>query len=156
MIKTASKAEKYIMQNFRVKRNYLKAQTRLRVLEDLVNKSPEHAENLPKTSTFYVEDNKAQCAETNSDMKNLLAEKSRLDFASFINGISDVYSGADSDSSTTKLYLDPPSPQNINDGDTLFRRLCTDEVKMEPVSPPSSPAPIEQEKINLQSRFLHL
>ena len=55
MIKTASKAEKDIMQNFHVKRNYLKAQIRLRVLDDLVNKSPEHAENLPKTSKFLRE-----------------------------------------------------------------------------------------------------
>jgi len=111
------------------------------------------SETLPKTPSFYVEDNKAQCAETNSDMKNLLAEKSRLDLLDFasLNGISDVYSGPDSDASTNKLYLDPPSPQNINDVYTLSRRLCTDEVKMEPVSPPSSPAPLEQEKINLHS-----
>jgi len=107
------------------------------------------SENLPKTQNFFVDDNKSQCAETNSDMKNLLAEKSRMDFVTFIN---DCYNGPDSEAtSTTKLYLDPPSPRNINDGDNLFRRLCADEVKMEPESPPASPSPLEQEKINLQT-----
>ena len=72
MIKTSSKAEMDIMQNFRVKRNYLKAQTRLMVLEDLVNKSPELAENLPKTSKFLREHLMTEGLELDSDCKLIL------------------------------------------------------------------------------------
>eukprot|EP00092_Neocalanus_flemingeri_P102028 GFUD01130477.1.p1 GENE.GFUD01130477.1~~GFUD01130477.1.p1 ORF type:complete len:306 (-),score=91.74 GFUD01130477.1:105-1022(-) len=52
IVKTSATAEKQIIQNFREKRNYLKAQIRLRVFEDLTNKTPEQAVELPKTIKF--------------------------------------------------------------------------------------------------------
>ena len=104
---------------------------------------------LKPKQTDYFEEQKTP--EGNIDMKTLLAEKSQMDFACFMN---DCYNSDDSpqqhqqpqqqqdSDDVTKLYLDPPSPESIND-DSLLRRLCAEEplIKLEPDSPPATPPP---------------
>jgi len=55
LLKTTAKAQKDIFQYFRYKRNYLKSQVRLRILQDLTNKTPEQAIELPITVSFLRE-----------------------------------------------------------------------------------------------------
>lgn len=55
MIKKTAKAEKDITSKYRDNRNYLKSQIRLRVFEDLSNKTPTAASKLPKTVKFLRE-----------------------------------------------------------------------------------------------------
>jgi len=55
LIKSSAKAQKDIVTNFREKRNYLKAQVRLRIHEDISNKTANYAAKLPKTIKFVME-----------------------------------------------------------------------------------------------------
>jgi len=55
LLKMSGKAEKDIKQQFRLKRNYLKAQVRARVLEDMANKTPQEATDLPRSEKFIRE-----------------------------------------------------------------------------------------------------
>jgi len=51
-IKTNDRSKKDIIMHFRDKRNYLKSQVRLRVFDDLTNKTAEQAVELPRTVKF--------------------------------------------------------------------------------------------------------
>lgn len=55
LIKSSAKAQKDIITNFREKRNYLKAQVRLRIHEDISNKTANYAAKLTKTIKFVME-----------------------------------------------------------------------------------------------------
>ena len=87
-MKKSAKGEKDIIHHFRLKRNYLKAQVfdvffllkyinkhtctqiRLRIHEDITNKTAEHAEDLPKSVQFIREH--LQVTELNDDCKLVL------------------------------------------------------------------------------------
>jgi len=55
LLKTSAKALKDILTAYREKRNYLKAQIRLRIHEDVINKTPTQAAKLTKTTKFLRE-----------------------------------------------------------------------------------------------------
>ena len=55
LCKNTGKADKDIGQQFRRKNSYLRAQIRQRVMEDISNKTPEEASDLPKSEKFIRE-----------------------------------------------------------------------------------------------------